>query len=157
MNLNPLEASLDWRPNGHTAPEVEPGLSGSQHWWSTSTYATCFPMLHVPAYFPTITSNFQLTLWNAWPSSDIIHFLLFISFQHYLSICSFLSRSFFISRWVKNSQHIAFYLQWDMTCRDKLGCSFWDINNITQEAFVSTVSQPLMIATNLISIYQMGI
>ena len=29
----PAEASLDWKPNGHTAlgPGIEPGLSGPQH------------------------------------------------------------------------------------------------------------------------------
>ncbi len=35
----PAEASLDWKPNGHTAPEpgIEPGVSGPQRGGSTVT------------------------------------------------------------------------------------------------------------------------
>ncbi len=35
----PVEASLDWKPNGHTAPgpRIEPGLSGSRCGGSTVT------------------------------------------------------------------------------------------------------------------------
>ncbi len=35
----PVEASLDWKPNGHTAPRlgIEPGLSGPQREGSTTT------------------------------------------------------------------------------------------------------------------------
>ncbi len=34
----PAEASLDWKPNGHTMPGlgIEPGLSGPQHRGSTA-------------------------------------------------------------------------------------------------------------------------
>ena len=35
----PTEASLDWKPYGHTAlgPGIEPGLSGTQRGGSTTT------------------------------------------------------------------------------------------------------------------------
>ena len=48
----PAEASLDWKPNGHTAlgPGIEPGLSGPQRPVSTVT---------LPAYSAYYTINIE--------------------------------------------------------------------------------------------------
>ncbi len=47
----PVEASLDWKPNGHTAPGlgIKPGLSGPQRGGSTAALpTTCFPKYTPP-------------------------------------------------------------------------------------------------------------